>query len=101
MYLIINGNRHTVSRRVVKPDQIRFLTVTPEPTEVSGTIQMYDNSGFLISEDNADSFLRYTYTGTLLTLTNIPEPVPVEPDPNYVPEPTTDELMDTLLGVSE
>ena len=36
---------------------------------------MYENSGFLISEDNADNFLRSTYAGTLLTLTNVPEPV--------------------------
>ena len=101
MYLMINGNQHTVSRRLVLSNEIRYLTVTPEPTEVTGKIQMYDNSGFLISEDDVDSFLRSTYSGTLLTLTNIPEPIPVEPDPNYVPEPSIAELMDTLLGVSE
>lgn len=79
MYLMINGNRYTVSRRIVKSNEIRYLTVTPEPAEVSGTIKTYDNNGFLIAEDNADDFLRYTYVGTLLTLTNKPLPVPYEP----------------------
>ena len=128
MYLIINGNRHTVSRRIVRADEIRYLSVTPKPETVSGKIQMYEGSAelpeevevieieeeiiegevpevepeqgdFLISEDDADSFERWTYSGTLLILTNVPEPVPVEPTP--VPEPTAEELMDILLGVTE
>lgn len=99
MYLMINGNRHTVSRRVVKSNEIRYLTVTPEPETVSGNIQMFDNNGFMISEDNADNFLRSTYAGTLLILTNIPEPVPapVEPVPY---EPTADEILNAMLGVT-
>jgi hypothetical protein len=76
MYLIINGNRHDVSRRIVSNDTIKFLTVTPEPEEVSGKIRMFENNGFLISEDNADDFSRWAYSGTLLTLTNAPERVP-------------------------
>jgi hypothetical protein len=79
MYLMINGNRHTVSRRIVKSNEIRYLTVTPEPAEVTGKIQTYDNNGFLIAEDNADDFLRSVYSGTLLVLTNTPQPVPYEP----------------------
>ena len=71
MYLMINGNRHTVSRRVADPKEIRYLTVTPEPEQVTGKIQMYDNNGFMISEDDADKFLRSTYSGTLLILTLI------------------------------
>lgn len=101
MYLMINGNRHTVSRRIVKSNEIRYLTVTPEPETISGKIQMYENSGFLISEDNADGFLRSTYTGTLLILTNVPEPVPVEPMP-VEPEVTTDEMANAITeGVNE
>ena len=110
MYLIINGNRHTVSRRIVKADEIRYLSVTPEPEIISGKIQMYENNGFLISEDNADSFLRSTYSGTLLTLTNVPEPIPTESEPVPEVEPTrldiieaqvtyTAMMTDTLLGV--
>ena len=84
MYLMINGNRHSVSRRMVTKDTIKFLTVEPKPETISGNIQMYENNGFLISEDNADSFLRSTYSGTLLVLTNVPEPTPVE-RPTNVP----------------
>ena len=98
MYLMINGNRHTVSRRIVTADTIKYLTVDPAPEDISGTIQMYRNDGFLMSEDNADSFERKFCVGNLLTLTNKPEPVPV-PVPD--PEPTADEILDVLLGVTE
>ena len=97
MYLLINGNKHTVSRRIKNPNEIRYLTVTPEPIEVKGKIQMYDNNGFMISEDDADSFLRSTYSGTLLVLTNIPVPVPM---PTPEPEPTADDILDAMLGVT-
>lgn len=96
MYLMINGNKHTVSRRIVKSNEIRYLTVEPAPAEVTGKIQMYDNSGFLISEDDADSFLRSSYTGTLLILTNKPEPVPVP-----VPEPTEASTYDMAQAITE
>ena len=96
MYLMINGNRHTVSKRVANPNEIRYLTVTPEPETISGKIQMYENNGFMISEDDADTFLRSTYSGTLLILTNIPEPIPVEP------EVTTDDMANAITeGVNE
>lgn len=98
MYLIINGNQHSVSRRIVTGDTIKYLTVTPEPEDISGTIQMYRDDGLLMSEDNADDFERRFIVGTLLTLTNKPEPAPVSmPEP----EPSADELLDILLGVSE
>ena len=76
MYLIINGTRHTVSRRIVTADTIKYLSVTPAPEEISGKAQMYTDGDFLLSEDNLDSFSRKQYTGTLLTVTNKPEPVP-------------------------
>lgn len=74
MYLIINGNKHSVSRRIVTLDTIQYLTVKPAIKSVSGVIQMYRNDGFLLSEDNADNFAHQTYSGTLLTLTNKPVP---------------------------
>ena len=98
MYLMINGNKHTVSRRIVSGDTIKYLTVTPEPEDISGTIQMFRDDGFLMSEDNADNYERRFCVGTLLTMTNKPEPVPV-PMPD--PEPSAEELLDILLGVSE
>ena len=83
MYIIINGNRHSVTSRYVckNEDTIKFLGVTPEVEEISGTIQMYRDDGFLLREDDADSYERKYQSGTCLTLTNEPER---EPTP-YVP----------------
>lgn len=62
-------------------DTIKYLSVSPNPVEVTGKIQMYRDDGFLLSEDNADEYARQTYAGTILTLTNKPVPVPVIPPP--------------------
>ena len=69
MYLMINGVRHTVKRRFVSSDTIKYLGVTPEPDTVSGTISMYRNDGFLMSEDDVGKFTRKGYSGTVLLLT--------------------------------
>lgn len=79
MYLVINGNKHSVSRRIVSGDTIKYLTVEPQPEVISGIIQTFRDDGFLMSEDNADSFERKFCTGTLLTLTNKPVPQPYVP----------------------
>lgn len=96
MYLTINGNRHTISRRIVEADTIKYLTVTPEPEEISGTIQMFRDDGLLMSEDNADDFERRFYVGTLLTLTNQPEPVPAP-----IPEPEPDVWDELAAAIQE
>lgn len=95
MYLIINGNKHNVSKRIVTADTIKYLSVKPKPENVTGTITMYRDDGFLMSEDKVADYERNTYSGTLLTLTNKPVvvPVPVEREPN------AEELMNILLGV--
>ena len=84
MYLIINDNRYTVSKRIVTSDTIKYLTVTPEPDNISGIAKMYTDEGFLLSEDNLDNFERKIYTGTLLTVTNkeeyTPQPTPITPE---------------------
>lgn len=86
MYLIINDKQYTVSKRIVTHDTIKYLTVTPEPNNISGIAKMYTDEGFLLSEDNLDDFERKIYTGTLLTVTNKPEyiPQPVPSLPDYV-----------------
>lgn len=96
MYLLINNNQYTVTRRIVSSDTLKYLGVTPDPGEVTGTIEMHRDDGFLFSEDNASDYARQSYSGTLLTLTNKPEPTPPEPQP-YVPSDT--EVLNTLLGV--
>ena len=96
MYLNINGVRHTVSRRLVSGDTIKYIGVTPEPAAVKGTISMYRNDGFLMSEDNADNFTRKVYSGTVLLLTNKPEP---NTDPFVPPpEPPSANVVTAVVG---
>ena len=101
MYLLINNTQHPVSRRRKTTDSVIFIGVTTEPTELSGVIQMYSNEGFLLSEDNVSDYLRHTYVGTTLTLTNLPDPEPQpEPEPGpYIP--TDRDILNVLLGVTE
>lgn len=86
MYLKIGKTQYPCTRRIVTGDTIKYLSVKPNPGEVTGKIQMYRDDGFLLSEDNADEYARQTYAGTIFTLTNKPEPVPV-PVPTPAPEP--------------
>ena len=85
MYLKISDAQYSVKRRIKTEDTVKFLSVEPDPGTVSGVIEMHRDDGFLMSEDNAADYARQSYTGTLLTLTNVPEP---EPQP--VPEPDVD-----------
>ena len=101
MYLIINNNRYTISKRVVTKESIKYFTVTPAVEDISGTATMYRDDGFLMSEDNLDDFKRKSYVGTVLTVTNLPEPTPVDPTAtiNYrVYE--IESTLNTLLGVA-
>ena len=85
MYLKIGNKQYSVSKRILTKSTLKFLSVKPEPNgKVSGTIQMYRDDGFLLSEDTVEDYARQIYTGTVLTLTNKPEPVPV---PTPAPEP--------------
>lgn len=91
MYLRISGVNYTVTRRLVSSDTIKYLGVTPKPLNVTGTIEMYRDDGFLMSSDNADNFSRNLYSGTLFQLTNKPEldessliPPPVHPSAKVV-----------------
>lgn len=86
MYLIINNNKHGVRQRIVSADTVKYLCVTPSPEEVSGTIQMFRDDGFLMCEDNAADYERVSINGGLVTMTNAPVPVPVDPAPTLEDE---------------
>ena len=75
MYLLINGQKHTVKRRIATSDTIKYLGVTPTltPTALAGTISMYTNEDVLVSEDAVDNYSRKLLSGELLQLTNKPE----------------------------
>ena len=96
MYIKIGETQYPCTRRIVTGDTIKYLSVKPNPGEVTGKIQMYRDDGFLLSEDNADEYARQTYAGTILTLTNKPVPVPVIPP---APEPQATRA-ETLAAVS-
>ena len=92
MYIKIGDNQYPCTRRIVTGDTIKYLSVKPNPGEVTGKIQMYRDDGFLLSEDDADDYARQTYAGTIFTMTNKPEPVPV-PTPAPEPQATRAEIL--------
>ena len=100
MYLIINGDKetaYTITRRIVSADTVRFFGVTPEPGTVAGTIAMYTDSGYPLSEDTVADYARQEYSGDTLTLTNAPEPDPPGPQPTPTSEYVTyDELAQAI-----
>lgn len=95
MYLRISGTNYTVTRRVVSSDTIKYLGVTPEPIGVTGTIEMYRNDGVLMSSDNVENFSRKLFSGTLLQLTNKPEP-----DSSLIPsqKPPSATVVEAVVG---
>ena len=96
MYIKIGKTQYLCTRRIVTGDTIKYLSVKPNPGEVTGKIQMYRDDGFLLSEDDASKYARQTYAGTIFTMTNKPEPVPV---PTPAPEPQANRA-ETLAAVS-
>ena len=74
-----------------------ILCANPEPAE-DGSIP---ENGFVLRRDNSADYLRQTFANGMLTLTNEPEPVPVEPSEPVEREATADEVLNALLGVTE
>ena len=97
MYLIINGEKHSVLKRIVKGKTIKYLSVIPAVNEIAGKIQMFRDDGFLMSEDNADEYSRKNYTGTMLQISNEPEP-PEPPEPQIRDDEAVAIITDTLTN---
>lgn len=96
MYLNINGVRHTVTRRIVTADTIKYIGVTPEPTKITGIIRMYRDDGFLLSSDDSSAFARKLCSGSLVQLTNKPAP---NTDPFVPPpEPPSAKVVTAVVG---
>ena len=95
MYLTINNQNYPLRRRRLTSQSVTYFGMTEMPETVSGTITMYRDDGFEMSTDDADSYARQVKSGTVLTLTNEPEPEP------EVDEPTADEILNVMLGVTE
>lgn len=100
MHIIYSGFNYPCKCRPAKT--MRYCGLPDDfPAPVSGEIVLCADDGFVLRTDNTADYLRQTFADGVLTLTNEPEPEPVEPEDPVEPEPTADELMDILLGVSE
>ena len=86
----------------VNLDTIQYIGLPGDfPAPVSGDIVLCANDGFVMRTDKVEDYLRQTFDNGVLTLTNLPEPVkPDEPIEPTEDEPTTAEILDTLLGVT-
>lgn len=98
MYILYNNTKYPCQCR---PASTMRYSGLPEdfPAPVSGEIALCADDNFVLRTDKAEDYLRQTFVGGILTLTNVPEPEP-EPEP-VEPEPTAEELIDIMLGVSE
>ena len=92
MYLKIGENQYSCTKRIKSAaGTLKFLGVSPSPGEVSGTIQMYRDDGFLMSEDDTSQYVRQKYAGTLLAFFSYPEPEPAPVTPS-IPAPSNEKL---------
>ncbi len=86
MFLMINDKRYAVSRRIKQGDTVKYLSVSPSVEDISGTVKLFRDDGLLLSEDNAEDYARRFMVGTLLTMTNQPEPMPEPVSPSLEEE---------------
>ena len=82
MYLKIGNETYSVSRRMFNGETLTFLSVIPDPGKVTGDVSMYRDDSFLLSQDNADNYLRQEYNGDVLKFTNHPEEAVVALEPS-------------------
>ena len=92
MYLTINNQNYPLRRRRLTSQSVTYYGMTEMPETVSGTITMYRDDGFEMSTDDADSYARQVKSGTVLVLTNEPEP----PEPQISDDEAVAIITDTL-----
>ena len=99
MYIAYNNKKYPCQCR---PSATMVYRGLPDdfPAPVSGEIVLCADDGFVLRTDKAEDYLRQTFEGGVLTLTNVPVPDPIEPVEPTDPDPTADELIDILLGVT-
>ena len=99
MYIEYNGKKYDCG---CKPRWGNMVyTGLPEdfPAPVSDVIKLYSDDGFLMREDNPNDYLRQTFENCTLTLTDTPEPEPIEPVEPEEETETADDVLNALLGV--
>ena len=92
MYLTINNQNYPLRRRRLTDQSVTYYGMETMPDTVSGTITMYRDDGFEMSTDDADSYARQVKSGTVLVLTNEPEP----PEPQISDDEAVAIITDTL-----
>ena len=97
MYIRYNENNYKCTRMRVSKDTRVYIGIPDDfPTEISGSITLMADSGAEMRTDNADEYLYKRVANGILTLTNIPEPIPEEEKP--IPENVTaDEMANAIL----
>ena len=95
MYLVINNENYSLTRRKLTNNSVTYYGMSEIPDIVSGIITMYRDDGFEMSTDNADSYARQVKSGTVLVLTNEPEP-PEPPEPQISDDEAVAIITDTL-----
>ena len=95
MYLVINNENYSLTRRKLMNNSVTYYGMSEIPDIVSGIITMYRDDGFEMSADDADSYARQVKSGTVLVLTNEPEP-PEPPDPQISDHEAVAIITDTL-----
>lgn len=83
MYLTYNNKNYPCTCR---PGAAMVYRGLPEdfPAPVTGELTLCANDGFVMRTDRAEDWLRQTFEGGVLTLTNLPEPVEPAPEPEPV-----------------
>lgn len=108
MYIKYNDTKYPCKSLMRSKGTVAYSGLPEDfPAPVSGDITLCADDGFEMRKDTAEDYLRQTFSGGVLTLTNTPEPEPMPDEPDTPDdEPTTDwdeiaAAVDAMLGESE
>ena len=103
MKLLNNSLEYTIFDFSKTQDNSDIVVIFGEskPESLSGISEVISDNGFQLVTFDSNDFLRQFWNENALVLTNTPEPEPEpEPEPG-VDEPTADEILNVMLGVTE
>lgn len=95
MYIAYKDKKYPCNASVGKT--MRYWELPEDfPAPVDGEIILCADDDFEMRRDNSADYLRQTFANGMLTLTNEPEPIPVEPEEPVEPTPSLDERVTAL-----
>lgn len=86
MYIKINGQEYSCTRRVVGAESIKYYCEADADPVDGRTVELFRDDGFLMAEDNVAGYMRRVFENGVLTYTNQPERQPVPEEPMIEPE---------------